>query len=77
VNTDGVNSVLFILLLGTVQGPVLYAIYFSPMFDKFYLLSFVDDKYIPRWSKLLPKLITETKKINQWLKKSGSGVNEA
>ena len=44
VSIDGVNSVLFDLLLGTVQGsilgPVLYTIFVSSLFDLKFKLAF-------------------------------------
>jgi hypothetical protein len=47
VRIDGTNSILFDLLLGTVQesvlGPILYAIFESPIFDIVPLLTLADD----------------------------------
>ena len=47
VCVNGVNSTLYDLLLGTVQGsvlgPVLYAIFISPLFDLEDLSAFADD----------------------------------
>ena len=52
VSIDGVSSVLFDLLLGTVQGsilgPVLHAMFVVPLFDRELLLAFADDNFIPR-----------------------------
>jgi hypothetical protein len=52
VSIDGVNSVLFDLLLGTLQGSilglVLYAIFVTPMFDIDFFLSFANDTCIPK-----------------------------
>ena len=85
VDIEGENSCLFDLLLGTVQGsilgPILYAIYVSPMFDKHFLLAFADDTFIPKFNTSLPNLIESMEKtieaITKWLKKSGLIVNEA
>ena len=85
VDIEGENSCLFDLLLGTVQGsilgPILYAIYVSPMFDKHFLLAFADDTFIPKFNTSLPNLIESMEKtieaITKWLKKSGLLVNEA
>jgi hypothetical protein len=82
---DGENSVLYYLLLGTVQGsilsPVLYAIYISPLFDLEFLLTFADDSYIPRFNSSLELLIEDIKKtlesITKWLRDSGLSVNRS
>ena len=76
VSIDGNNSTLFDLLSGTVQGsilgPVLYAIFVSPLFDVELVLAFADDNFIPRihYSKVC--LIEDMKKalenITKWLK---------
>ena len=85
VSVDGENSILYDLLLGTVQGsilgPVLYAIYISPLFDLEFLLTFADDNYIPRFNISLEPLITDMKKsiesITKWLRDSGLSVNKS
>ena len=79
VSIDGVNSVFFDLLLGTVQGsilgPVLYAIFVSPMFDIDFFLSFADDTFIPKTNICKKTLIEDMEKslesLTKWLKKSG------
>jgi hypothetical protein len=84
VSIDGENSVLYNLLLHTVQGsilgPVLYAIFVTPMFDLAELSAFVDDTFIPMSNTSLTKLITDLEKkieaITKWLKKSGLIVNK-
>jgi hypothetical protein len=67
VNIDGENSVLIDLVLGTVQvsilGPVLYAIYISPLIDSELLFTFAGDIYIPRFNSSL-KSLTEDMKIS-------------
>ncbi len=49
VGLDGGNSVLYDLLLGTFQGsilgPVLYAMFVSPLFNIVPMLTFADDIY--------------------------------
>ena len=83
VSIDGQNSTLFDLLLGTVQGsilgPILYAIFVSPMFDLCDLSSFADDNFIPRCNKDLPSLVTDMERsldsITKWLIQSGMKVN--
>ena len=74
VDIDGDTSTIFGLLLGTVQGsilgPILYAIYVSPLFDKFCMLAFADDTFIPSWNVSLPLLIDDMQKkiegITKW-----------
>ena len=84
VSIDGKNSVLFDLLLGTVQGsvlgPVLYAIFVSPLFDLVPVLSFADDSYNMESNASKSAVIEDMEKsleaITKWLKKSGLKVNE-
>jgi hypothetical protein len=84
VSIDGVNSILFDLRLGTVQGsvlePVLYAIFVSPLFDIKPLLSFADDSFNVKCSKVRNEVISDLEKsleaITKWLKQSGLKVNQ-
>ena len=84
VSLDGSNSVLFDLLLGTVQGsilgPVLYAIFVSPLFALEELFGFADDTFIPRMGDCLSALIFDMEKsleaITKWMKQSGLKINE-
>ena len=70
---------------GTIQGsrlgPILYAIYVSPLFDIEKMTNYADDNLIVRWNKCLVELITDMEKsleaITKWLKKSGLKVNES
>ena len=51
---------------GTIQGsrlgPILYAIYVSPLFDLEKMTNYADDNLIIRWSHCLEKLIVDMKK---------------
>jgi hypothetical protein len=66
VNKNGVNSLLLVLLLGTVQGsilrPVFNAIFVLPLFDLKYFLAFADDIFIPKISKNLVHLVEDMEK---------------
>ena len=84
VSINGVDSVLFDLLLGTVQGsilgPVLYAIFVSPLFDLEGLDAFADDKFILRTNHEKGALVSNMEKsletITKWLTQSGLKVNQ-
>ena len=84
VSIDGTNSTMYDLLLGTVQGsilgPVLYAIFVSPLFDIETFLSYADDTFIPKSNKSLEILINDVEKsleaITKWLRDSGLKVNQ-
>ncbi len=84
VSLDGTNSVLFDIHLGTVQGsvlgPVLYAIFVSPLFDITPILSFADDSYNIVRNKNKIELVRDMEKtleaITKWLRKSGLKVNQ-
>ena len=84
VSIDGSNSILFDLLLGTVQGsilgPILYAIFVSPLFDIDEFDAFADDTYIPKCNSEIRILVDDMEKsleaITKWLKKSGLKVNQ-
>ncbi len=81
---DNQVSTMYDLLLGTVQGsilgPILYAIFVSPLFDICELSSFADDIYIPRCGGDVVILTNDMEKeieaITKWLKKSGLKVND-
>ena len=85
VSIDGNNSLLYDLLLGTVQGsvlgPVLYAIFISPLFDLEDLSAFADDNYTIKWHRDLEIAKSEIQaslnNIVSWLTSSGLKVNEA
>jgi hypothetical protein len=83
VSIDGENSILYNLLLGTVQGsilvPVLYAIFVSPIFKITDLELFADDSFITKSNVSSTELIKDMEKtleaITKWLKQSGVKVN--
>ncbi len=66
---------------GSVLGPILYAIYVSPLFDLTQLTNFADDNYYLEWNRDLTALISNLEKrlemITKWLKDSGLVVNES
>jgi hypothetical protein len=78
------SFIKFDLLLGTVQGsllgPVLYAIFVSPLFDIEPVLSFADDSYDIQTHKnkdQLKKLVERAlNNIMKWLTDSGLKINE-
>jgi hypothetical protein len=55
VNVDGISSILQDLTCGIIQGsilgPILYAIYVSPLFDLAKLTNFADDNFIIQWNR--------------------------
>ncbi len=73
---------MFNLHLGTVQGsilgPVLYAIFVSPIFDIPDMSAFADDTFIPKWNVLVTQLIVDMKKtleaITKWVNFFGQKV---
>ena len=85
VSVDGKNSKLMDLVCGTVQGsilgPILYAMFVSPLFDLHDLTNFADDNFIIRWSSCRAGLRTDIERtlesISVWLKGSGLAVNES
>ena len=85
VSIDGENSIIYDLLLGTVQGsilgPILYAIYVAPLFHLQDMLAFADDSYVLRSNINQTDLIKDMKKsleaITKWLRQSGLKVNQS
>jgi hypothetical protein len=81
---DGENYIIHSIRLGTVQGsilgPLLYAIYVSPLLDVEDLMTFADDNFIPRFNNNLQELITDMEKslesITKWLRDSELVVNK-
>ena len=84
VDIDGQCSYLKTSDSGTIQGsrlgPILYAIFLSPLFDLGKMSNYADDNFIIRINKDLNSLINDMEKsleaITKWLKKSGLKVNE-
>ena len=85
VSVDGNNSIIYGSETGTIQGsilgPILYAIFVSPLFDIVNMTNFADDNYVIECEVDLTALIENMKKkleaITKWLKKSGLKVNES
>ena len=85
VSIDGNNSYVHLSGVGTVQGsilgPVLYAIFVSPLFDLVKLTLFADDNYVIRWNRCINLLVVDMQRsvelITKWLRQSGMKVNEA
>jgi hypothetical protein len=63
VSVDGVNSILVFIPCGIVQGsiigPILYAIYVSPLFDISKLTNFADDNFVIGWNKQIGPLMVD------------------
>jgi hypothetical protein len=84
VSIDRRNSMLTELVRGTVQGsilgPILYAIYVTPLFDFHTLTNFADHNFIIRWSSHMPGLVADLERsleaITKWLGGFGLTVNE-
>jgi hypothetical protein len=67
VSIDGVNSILYDLVLGTIQwsilGQILYAIFVAPMFNLQSKLSFGEDSFVKKCNKSLTDLIKSYPKV--------------
>ena len=85
VSINGKNSMVIDLACGVIQGsilgPLLYAIYVSPLYDLLKLTTFADDNFIIRWNSCMEALILDMQRdlepMTKWLKDSGMKVNEA
>jgi hypothetical protein len=85
VSIDDENSIMYDLLLGTVQslilGPIMYAIFVSPLFDICDLTSFAENIYIPNGNYSAQTLILDIKKELEvgikWLRISGLKIKRA
>ena len=79
------SSDVHLLDAGTVQGsilgPILYAIFVSPMFDLAKMTLFADDNYLICWNKTIQELIDDMTKtielVIKWLRQSGLKVNDS
>ena len=62
-------------------GPILYAIFVSPMFDLAKMTLFADDNYLICWNKTIQELIDDMTKtielVIKWLRQSGLKVNDS
>ena len=85
VDIDGLCSYLKSWDTGTIQGsrlgPILYAIFVSPLFDLEKMSNYADDNFIIRYNTNVVIFIDDMEKsleaITKWLKKSGLKVNES
>ena len=85
VEVDGQVSRILDTADGTIQGsvlgPILYAIFVSPLFDLVNLTNFADDNFILEFDSKINNLIVNMEKklemITKWLKDSGLKVNES
>jgi hypothetical protein len=66
---------------GSVLGPVLQALFVSPLFDIVPLTNFADDNFCIEWDRdlcvLTDKLEKKLEMITKWLRGSGLVVNES
>ena len=66
---------------GSILGPILYAIYVSPLFDITNLSNFADDNYALTWNKNIENTIAlmsdKLQLVINWLTDSGLKVNES
>ena len=84
VEVDGQVSRILDTADGTIQGsvlgPILYAIFVSPLFDLVNLTNFADDNFILEFNSKINDLIinmeAKLEMITKWLKDSGLKVNE-
>ena len=84
VEINGLNSMFYDINSGTIQGsilgPILYAIYVSPLFDLTDLSNFADDNFALTWhlnkQTAINQMQTKLEIITTWLKESGLHVNE-
>ena len=78
-------SALFDSDVGSIQvsvlGPILYALFVSPLFDFTDIVNFADDNFCVEWNSTLSVLITNLEMrlemITKWLRDSGMIVNSA
>ena len=85
VSVNGSESTIRVTWYGIVQGsilgPILYAIFISPLFEVENLTCFADDKFPLAWNKDKSDLVLimerKLRRIMDWLKDSGMKVNES
>ena len=85
VSVNGVDSYIKCswngIIQGSILGPILYAIFISPLFDIENLTCYADDKFPLVQNKsrleLVSKMQMKLENIIIWLTKSGMVVNEA
>jgi hypothetical protein len=85
VELDGVCSQIYDSNDGTIQGsvlgPILYAIFVSPLFDLTEITNFADDNFVLQFNTQINALIRDMEMrlemIVKWLKDSGLRVNES
>ena len=69
------------IVQGSILGPILYAIFISPLFEIEKLTCFADDKFPLAWnsdkSVLVGIMEVKLKRVMDWLKDSGMKVNES
>ena len=82
---NGLDSSISVTWYGIVQGsilgPILYAIFISPLFDIENLTCFADDKFPLVWNRdklaLVRMMEAKLGRIMDWLRDSGMKVNES
>ena len=85
VEANGLNSLFYDINSGTIQGsilgPILYAIFVSPLFHLTDLSIFADDNFAITWhkSKQMDTTLMQNKLeiMSTWLNRSGLKVNES
>ena len=83
VTVNECSSIFVDIIAGTLQGsclgPILFALFISPMYDKSDCITYADDNYSVETGKNLDVTIGKVKmksqELMQWLKDSGMQVN--
>ena len=84
VDVNGKCSIFENIIAGTLQGsclgPILFALFLSPIYDKVNCITYADDNYSIGTGSTIDVTIGKVKKkaeiLINWLKKSGMKVNE-